>query len=892
MSYLDGVFSDGGADPDVIAAIQTQLTAQQALITAQQAAIAAIQTTDTAQSAIDTAQQAAIAATAALDVTQSAAIAASTASDAAQAAALAANAAVDSTQQSAIDTNTTAVVAHTATLVAHSTTLATQTSQIADLLFGAAANVIELNVARYSAGTLTQANFQAAIEACIAAAYTIGASMSDIHSEWNGSVRVRIPPGIWILSRGIVLVGPGLGAQATPALLGSGMHSTVLVTSSAMLGVYTAAIRAGGTADADTTYANRWECGEFSLVGVGGAQRNMNGIHVTLGFKPNLHDMQISGFQDQGQSPLYGYGIVIDDPYVDTAANVLGGARNNQHVQLRNVWSERNFAGFKFRSCSPCVMVNCHGNQNYFCDVVLDSSVMFYWVGGTMQGGGDSSASVQWFGTHKAHARVMTGWNKIQASGTGASCTTATGDVCTVTLTGAALVEGQDEFKWLELRHPTAPYTQGYGVDRGSGVYLITRILNATQCEVRKGSSHTAFSGYTWQLRTAEASFVELGGRLYHEGDAYAAVGMYGLESGATEPSVKVTGIVAQDFNGAALVESYAENATIIVEDNRPTNGTPIKVRARHAGTIRALDATLDELDLDEYSREGVICRTTGHVNASRDASRFGGIYTATSLGAGRLRTLCRDAGANAILDARVASSVALTGGTNVTGWTDLVGGAVAALEHAGQYPVYNASDANFAGKASILFGAGAAGGLSSKGMTLSLPAAKWTPRAHRPCLLVVARAAHTSQLDSSTLCYVALEDDANSYFQTYFNHHNLAGIGGAVSSQLGAAHAGTPVVPPSDPNYTGPHALIVGSAGRPGLQIDSELGYQHFSYTPERGWLGGHDIVLRMGTSAGTSATVDLWVAFAASFPHGISVKQRDRLLDAAANEYGVAGR
>lgn len=884
MSFLDRILSAGGdIDQAVITEIaeniitlQTGQAAQQTAIEAleagnptQAAAIAALQTAVvsntnaiTSIGTVNTTQDAAIAANAAADTARDAAIAAEVALNTAQAAAIAAEeaarTATDATQSTAIATLQTDRDAHAAMLAAHETAIT--------------ANTIYLDVRRYvpGGGPLTQANLQDALDAAYADALvksnTIVLPFPGAQINTRPRYMVRVPEGAWWLTRSVVI--PSTIATTvqpiTPGITGVDERSTVFfVDSNTFTATNHAIFAVGGDVTDQYTYGLTLE--KFAVYAHGGASNNLNVIDVTLSLYARLQDLVIFGFYDSGTRPDRGWGIRL----------LSGGtAANNQYPKLKNVSVQGCSGGVYCNDALYLGMKDVQCRQNMQWDYAFSSCVVSV-DGGSIESAAAPVASP--YRCSKGIPKIVTGWDRVMATGTGASISTASGDVTTVN--GLLGLDDNDLHRWLYLEKSSGAYD---GTDKVSGYYLITKVVSATSVQIRKGSSHAATGSLIWKTCIAGQVDMEIHGMMYHEGELFAGIGLYATANGAG--SLRLGGCNLANTDYAVEVLGCASRNAMSVRIDGAAQMTAY-VKARFCPSLICLDAMPANIgDVDEYSREGLLMRQSSYTYSGETSYARAALPSAlhsSFLPAGDARTMCRLGGANAMWDARVASFV--KSGPDVTSWTDLIGGYVAGLVNSGKYPQYSASDAVFGGKPSVTFTGGSAA--NTCGLIATIPQAAWVPG--QPTIVAVMATPGSSALTPGTFLRLRLVSGASAADMT---------IGMLENYGDGAKYFGT-LYPPGEVQAlaqtpdTNAHVFIHGGAGRARPRLSSEAGTRRMSnFVPanHEGWAPA-DSTLRMNdASLGTCGTFS--AAFIAVFPYGLSYAAREQLLSQLCTEFGIA--
>lgn len=868
MSVLDRIFSESAGSSDAaVLALTAQVQSAQQLLVAQQTTLDALGT-------VNDAQDTALAAKTALDTAQQAAIIA------AQAAADAADAA-NSAQQSALDAAGTINTSQ-------QTAIDTLTAGLDDVSRGLGYEIIDLDVRAYTIAKapLTSANFQDAIEACIVDAYV--KSAAEANNLFTARYRVRVPRGVWRITRGLYFPITANGGPEIhiPALIGDGAVLETDATFAPHVDAdgFRSAIRVGaaGISDLLSSQAKGWEASGFILQGHNTNQGGCHGLVITRAYKLNLHDLMVCGFQSINEDPdVAGTGIVI------STREPLGSLGENQHVTMTNVWSQWNVGGIYMRGVTPASLMNVHCNQNLFFDTRLDSSHVS-WRGGTIQGGGDVGTA---YGYRLAIGtpRVVSGWQSVAASGTGATVAAASGDETIITnLTG--IVPGH-LYCWLRLRKSTGAYASDHS-DKTSGYYLITRYISATSVAVRKGSNHALTSAVDWAVCRGLDSYLDVSGQTYHEVGCYAAFGFYGTTiSGNSRLSVRDCNMANAEYVVEALGNVSSFGPSVILENLVQITGKLIK--ARRLISLYCPDTAIQAIgNIDESTREVLMCRQSATYFNYTTILSPGGMYAPANPLPGRLRTMCRYAGANFMIDARVSSSIARTG-ANVTGWTDLINGIVVGLSNAGKYPQYSASDAAFAGQPSVTL-TGATPATDVCGMIGTIPAALWpNVDGFTPSMIMIYRLTSAVVMPNNQHRRMGVEDTAgNSWLIAIFheNSFSLTDTWWTSSMRLGGLFRG-PLIPAD----TIAHCLILGGAGNNEAGMaeyelgSAVMGLDYFGQVD--GWAGSGDKTIKLNhpLEDGNGTIV---LVFKATFPHGLTKNQRATILDAAANEFGMAGR
>lgn len=739
------------------------------------------------------------------------------------------------------------------------------------------AKPVYLDVRNYlSAGDeLTQDNFQDTFEAAYADAVLKSrqavSSFAGASPALTPNYQVLVPEGLWKLTRTIVI--PSAPA-ASPEFLAPGISGTSTYGTGFIVNVndFTATnnvvISVGD--GVDDAYALFPLLEKFNIQFHGSAGTDIEAaICLTIVFGCVIRDVAIFGCYDTNNRADRGWGVKILD---------VGTSTNNQYTVLENVRIQACSGGVYVENCLPLILRGVYSKQNIHYDHVFSGCVVSV-DGGSVESGIAPVASP--LRLSKGQPRIMTGWDVVAASGTGAAVATAVGDLTTVTgLSG--MTRDADVNRWLYLEKSSGAYD---GSDKVSGYYLIVEYISSTSVKIRKGSSHAATSSLIWSTREASQIDLEIGGMLYHEGECFAGVGLYAITTGSGSCNIRNCNMANCDF----VVESLGspDHLGMVVKIDGADQASEF-IKARFVPSIVCLDADYRNIgDVDEYSREGLIMRDLGQTYGGPTAftaSGPGAIHT-SRMPSGSARTMCKLYGANAVWDARVASSFNKSG-ADITSWTDLTTGIVASLANAAKYPQYSASDATFGGKPSVTFTGGTAA--NTCGLVATIPSAKWD--AHlgaQPCLVVVAAIPSAAELVGDVARHIRIVSGASAAAM----HLAFATAG------MGTKY-GCNMYPPGDNQVlaadtdTAAHVFIFGGAGRARPHISSELETQlmsSFVVGRDDGWAQA-DAVLRFQDNSFAASTSTLSVAFVASFPFGLGADARDQLMDALCSEFGIS--
>lgn len=862
MSLLDGLLNSGVN----LTPINTTLAAQQALITAQQSELeelrgdvdaattsgAAQEAINTAQAAAIAAEQAATAATAALDATQAASIAAGEALNSAQSASIAANEALDATQGSAISTLQSAMS------TAQSTIAATQ------------AKVTELDRRRrmldvrdyIPAGTaLTGANVVAAIAAARDAAYLLNASVN----EGDYSYDVYVPAGTYTIPSGTLPVFAGTGIEiVTPGLVGDGAARTVFV----MTGMTTNqwALVCGSDGDGFPSYTYRQNLKGFSIIypGEGGLG---NGIDIKLSYYTWIEDVIVTGFNSPAQAVDRGYGLRMMRSNTDLF--------NHQHPRIKHCYFWKNVIGLRMHTCAQARLDDVGVQHNSWLGAVVEQCQGFLWDGANLQSGTTLEyPSQRWYNSDTTHMQcVVTGWSNTTGMpvGAGATMGVSVAGRCTVTGLAGMRVDtdpNSDRGRWLQVT-ATAPGSP----DLVSGIYRIVSVPSATSCVIAKNTTHTA-AAISYQVRGmfgALAGFGVNGG--YDEGEKRATFVLGPEESGVLSTVSIRDGV----FLNTALDAIRFGNLTVMGNHIQTFGGDRHIVCTEVSRLVTDLEYPL--VQMDDFTRVGAVIG--GDLDPLTSSSASMGAHGARYIGgrtqARDLHKLLKELGAVFHMSASRPDRAAYIAGTARIGtYTDIINGIVASPANVGVGPFHDLNDPEF-GDAIVT---PAALNAAMAVLTATIPAALLPSRLYSSTLFVVARKLAPGDTGLSTRSIEAadasghrsLKIEARAGWESYRTTNTWPG------AQDTTAFAGATA------DNTRPHVLIAGQAARrlPSSTMD-ETGVLTRSVAHARSWHNpGANVTIRIGAGAAADAG-GIAIAEVAFIPRELSYPEWNALLDAA---------
>jgi len=741
-----------------------------------------------------------------------------------------------------------------------------------------AARRVYLDVRDYTVDgeALSQDNFQDALEAAyadaLARALVPVEPITDASTTFIPRYMVRIPEGLWLMTRTLVIPSHAASTPQvqTPGLCGVEKFSTGLFHDFNQFDATgNAVIYAGG--DVVDQYVHELLIENLHFQSHGGLS-SLDAIVVDTSYILNMNNVDVYGMLNAYGRTDRGWAVKIINPTAVSA--------NNQYPRLVNCRFQGCTGGVWATGAFPVRLRDVDCKQNTFADMILDGCTVSV-IGGSIEGGGAGSQFPYHHASGKGGARIVTGWSLEDRAGTGAAVGTRSGD--TTTVTGLTGVTAADLYRWLYLEKSSSAYN---GSDLVSGYYLITEIVSSTSVKIRKGSLHSATSSLIWSIRYSGETHVSVSGEDYRESACYAGVGMYAALGGAGSVTLDGCMFGNTDYAVEALGCTVRNAASVVINNTKQVTAF---VKARFSPSVVVLAADQGNIgDLDEASREGLVMRSAGQARSGSTgfvASGVGGIHT-QRLPAGSARTMCRLGGANAIWDARVASSFNKSG-ANITSWTDILGGVVASLQNASKFPQYSASDAVFNNKPSVTF----TGGTSANtcGLLATIPAASWGTSQFVPCMVAVMTTPAASVLAADTSCRVSLVIPAVSDLQIVMLEDLSVG-----AKYYGGLYPTGDNQPLGQTPTTAAHVFIHGGAGRSQPRLSSESDTILMSNFVNNGQLdkGGWnpaDVQVHFHRLI-NSNTGTFSMAFFATFPFGLSRDAREQLLDALAAEFGVS--
>jgi hypothetical protein len=258
----------------------------------------------------------------------------------------------------------------------------------------------------------------------------------------------------------------------------------------------------------------------------------------------------------------------------------------------------------------------------------------------------------------------------------------------------------------------------GGATAKARGVHEIISVAQAgTSCVIAKGSDHASTGSVTWAVMGSRG------------GSSSRITGIY-FESGDSSGAWAILGPDEVSTSNLRIEANDVHNFSTLARATRLTG--PLSVRGNtHAGPTNAAAGVLVARECPQVDTDLRISQVSPLDTSLAGLSGVSAARTPVSPGnpaALSLHALAVEYGAVVEFDSRYG--VALSG-TDVTGWTDRVNGVVWGPAHAGQYPVYTASDANFLNKPSIEVSAPTTNLHRGFAATLSaglVPTAPWFP--------------------------------------------------------------------------------------------------------------------------------------------------------------------
>lgn len=717
-------------------------------------------------------------------------------------------------------------------------------------------------------GSIVGSNFADTIRAAIVGAYN--ESGAPDHSANNpGAVNVLLPRGQFRCGN-TPLFFPGNYPKYTPGLIGV-PGGTGLAWEPDLNGpMISCGSEIEGASFANATLYQAFE--NIELRSVSGIMRK-GGFKSRFGIHQRLTDVLVRGLNEPGQH--WRDGIAFDFQI----SNVSDADRNHQHPRLFGCRANFCQTGFIFTgSVWSASLYECHANANLLAGAVYDSSVVS-WIGGNTQGNGGLGYSTDHWCSGTRTADHNTGWDYIEGlpSGVGATLSVRGGpgnQFCT--LGGLANMKGYygstgaatHRNLWVEIidDNPVGPF------DLVTGLYKIEAVNSAGEVVIRKGSLHVARTGLRYQVRGGRGgNRITISHAIYHEGHVYALGSL-----GADLHSESAYEFHSVESNNVDYVVDAVDVAAVKVTQTKNLVGGTKVARIQKTKSFET-DVPLNMIQTDSWSRNGLVGRTEGFAG-------YRGYVMDSKPRAVSYNTILRERGAIAIYDAKAPASI-IRSGANVSQWRNLAHASIGhlGLVTPGSYPQYVANDPGLGGPAIRIVGGASAAAVSS--MVTDITGLMPSQR-HGMTVLAVARTpnADVSAARRIKAWYSNWAGDGYEIFLAYNDagwNPNPGVYAHAHSPQVGFT---TPILAPADalPHWSYATTCLSGAESGGG---GSELGYhaslsQHGAY--EEGIAPGVTVNLDVCVyDLGIMA--DLYISHIAVFARGITVGERDSLMDAA---------
>lgn len=727
--------------------------------------------------------------------------------------------------------------------------------------------VLGLDIRDFVVGNsdLTESNFEEAFLAAKDWAY------ANVVANANGGwgYDLVVPPGLWHFTGKVQFPAHTAYDRMTPGIRGAGSLRTNFVFPHA---INDACIETGSP-----TIGYTWcqTLQGFSIMHDSPSGFGLGiGIHSYVGYRQTFRDVMVTGFHAP-QHHESGIGFKI-----------TGSAWGNaQHLYMDRCMAAACQLGYYFNDIWPSTLVDCNANQCTWMDAVIDQCLGMSWHGGNMQ----SNSAPAWKDTfwHGGVSQpcIATGWTAITdfvgtpfASGSGAVLSAATRDgrdYGTCHVTGLSGLSQADRWRWLVLTDSSYAGPAYVSTDLVSGIYLIEQVLSSTEAIIAKGSTHAPASGLSWQIRgTYGNNGLQVSGYPYHEGVKRALV--LALQNHKAAAQYTVRGSLASNLD--CVLEAHNVTGSVGVwEPAWRGQQTALRVTGT---TFVETDQDLQYVEVDSYSREGLVCRQDGAVGL------FQGAYSPMT----RFGSFCKERRAIAAWDSRIGVSKT---GTDVTAWADFIGGANMVPKNSGHHPQFVASDHYFGGAPSITCLAGTPDPIANPGAGLVSKITAVPARDYNMTLFAVVRipsqitgerwifaceatssSTPTPQnVFSQKTMIMGLADgtyNVNVWGGIYAPSTGFVANGGITVDGLAHAYA---VVDPSR------------ASARVGSEVGSDIGIGATSFLSRAGvplYLAAFDGYYGTRTRDGSIVAL-------AVFPYAMSVSEQRQLLDIAAAEWDL---
>lgn len=729
-----------------------------------------------------------------------------------------------------------------------------------------------IDVRDFALGSLNDGNIDATIDAAHAAAVglTSGVGLT------GPGVELKVPRGNWMLSQPHVFPAPGQ-YQIAVSLAGAGMNETVfrVATDVGHTPVFTF-----GTYDAapsplpHTFYVH---VSGFSIIGVNGdGPCNRIGLRFYGPVNPLIYDIRVRGLRDQSCQWFEGHAV----QFLECMSN--GENVNSQFPEFRDSDLYGCQVGIYCTQAGPINIHNVHAQGMRLHAAILEG------VSGTWSSSGIQNNFVgvdpdAWYGNRFVPV-IVSGWNSTAGlpSGTGATCAAQSGYLSTVTgLSGLdtdrAQRGGGHEDMYLEL----TPAGASANELKVRGVYKIERVLSATSCTIRKGSTHTSQSGLSWQVRQGKyVNSVKIDS-VYNEADgSKALIGMYRCAGGGRSSVVlKSPFFSSSGSGGSSYVEARSCNSVEIAEVVQRTNTPQYAADLTRVGESK-IEALKSRVKVDDVSYHGLRCLSSWRAVPLLNDPGIPTLGWKDRMGgtAVRLGTALDQMGFLERWDTRVLSSINVVA-TKAQSITGRINGLSLGPRNAGVYPNYDDGDAIFKSPCiANVPGSGAAGG----SMIGTIPHALLpTDRRFSMTMVVVCRFESATPGPADPL-RVQLQQSGGGVYFIGFNdgQYYPSGTYCAMSGGNPAQFVGTP--------DTAPHVFVFSSTPQENNATSADFGANDWNRTgshPFEAMLPGINIDVFVG-GAGVHTYAFRWAMVAVKVGP-ISPAEHRKIVDCARNEW-----
>ncbi len=704
------------------------------------------------------------------------------------------------------------------------------------------------------------------IEKARAAAY------AEIGPEQTGSLNVYVPAGFFVVPTGKTLYFPGTGVNNfTPGLVGAGATQTIFrvqpVPDNGTI-ANTPFLTLGGPGDDNIDYTSSQLIQGFTILAAGGSQFG-TGIRTTLSILPAYIDVTVQGFSRAGawNAPCTGFEFLR--PFFGTA--------NHQHIYMERCQANYNQVGYRFYSCAVTQVEKCGAHGSSWIDILWDGTQLA-WIGGDLQNGGNSDPNLWWGNSDIAPKSTDFRWTTGLQSGTGASLSTQSNKLSTVT--GLSGLTAQSIGNWLQLTDntPGSP-------DKITGVYYIDSILTSTSCKIRKGSNHSAKGSLTWQVCGAQGgNFITFSGQPYDEAPKLADFGIYRDNQSSSYYNIQ-DGIYA---NVTYVVEAAGTGS---VTSGDVTYGGTSPIRAQQTIEVKTQRA-LELISVDDYTYPGTVSRYVSNPDQHQ-----AGIRDSSGGRSKRVRNLVQEVGGGAMeaWDARLTTTIN-TSGANVQSWTGYINGTVLTPTNGGVFPQLVASDPRFSGPCVKSVGSATPALVAS--LNGVIPANK-TPQdfPFQATVFALVRLTSTSVNDGlgngNRMIGIQSSAGVGRWTMIQFNdgvYQANGNYGSAYGSVVGAAPQIFSTSKFETSLNTNPHAYVSSTSARNNIRISSD-NYGNNWIQGAAAVVDGHPVNTSLNVtfaeSAGSQPVGSIRVAFWAIFPRALTEPEQIQLIDAARAEW-----